>query len=73
MGLRRRTVSTYLRVDQTILRASNEDEALNLEEIGEFRWIKFPHTDGVALFLSLSQKFPYPRNQRKVRGWTANR
>lgn len=63
-----RAVSTNLRVNQAILGTSNENKTLYLEKVGKFRWIEFPYTDSVALFLGLSQKLPYSRNQREVRG-----
>lgn len=55
-----REVAASLRVNQAILRASNEDKTLDLKEVGKFRRVEFPHTDGVTLLLSLSQQFPNP-------------
>ena len=41
-----------LRVQETVLRARDEHEALDLEKVGELRRVDLPNADGVGLLVS---------------------
>ena len=44
-------MKSHLRLDKTVFRARNQHEALDLEEVGEFRGVEFAYRDGIALFV----------------------
>ena len=56
-----------LRFNQTVLWTSDEDEALNFKEIGQFRRVEFSNAYGVAFFLFSCKQRAEVFDNREVR------
>lgn len=53
---RGRNAGTNLRIYQTVLSAGDENEAFDLGEVGELRWVELSDREGVSLFVSFSKE-----------------
>ena len=61
----------YLRIQHTVLRACDEDETFNLEEVAEFCRVRLAHGDRIRLFVGLLDDIAQMSDEGKIVGYSS--